>query len=371
MKLEDIDLTDEDTWADRIPHDQFSFLRAEAPIYRHPGNTVGDRVIEDFWGAHPARRRPGREPGHHHVLLRTAGRHGQRAGRGDLGPLPDDAGHRPTGPHPPAPARQPGLHAPHGHPLRGALRPADVRPRLAKAMAQGTCDFVTDVAAELPLQAIAEILGVPHEDRHKLFEWSNRMIGADDPEYASAATTPHERAGRAVHVRERSWPRSGGPNPRDDIVTDADQRRGRRRQLSSHRVRHLLPAARRRRQRDHPQRHLARHARAAARTPTSAARCATTPTLLDPAIEEILRWATPVMHFRRTATRDTELRGQAIKPRATRSSSGTSRPTATKTVFDDPFTLRHHPRPERAHRLRRRRAALLPRRQPGPHRDAA
>ncbi|MET0913077.1 MAG: cytochrome P450, partial [Acidimicrobiales bacterium] len=49
MKLEDIDLTDEDTWADHIPHDQFSFLRAEAPIYRHPGNTVGDRVIEDFW----------------------------------------------------------------------------------------------------------------------------------------------------------------------------------------------------------------------------------------------------------------------------------------------------------------------------------
>ena len=50
---------------------------------------------------------------------------------------------------------------------------------------RGECEFVTDVAAELPLQAIAEIMGVPEEDRHLLFDWSNRMVGADDPEYQS------------------------------------------------------------------------------------------------------------------------------------------------------------------------------------------
>ena len=48
---------------------------------------------------------------------------------------------------------------------------------------QGGCDYVVDVAAEVPLQVIAEMLGVPQEDRHKLFEWSNRMIGSEDPEY--------------------------------------------------------------------------------------------------------------------------------------------------------------------------------------------
>src|SRR5437016_2329020 len=48
---------------------------------------------------------------------------------------------------------------------------------------KGECDFVTDIAAELPLQVIAEIMGVPQTDRHLLFEWSNRMIGAADPEY--------------------------------------------------------------------------------------------------------------------------------------------------------------------------------------------
>src|SRR5882724_6310388 len=52
-----------------------------------------------------------------------------------------------------------------------------------KAATSGSGDFVADVACELPLQAIAELLGVPQEDRHKIFDWSNQMIGADDPEY--------------------------------------------------------------------------------------------------------------------------------------------------------------------------------------------
>ena len=51
---------------------------------------------------------------------------------------------------------------------------------------RGECDFVLDVAAELPLQAIAEIMGVPDADRHMIFDWTNRMIGADDPEYGDA-----------------------------------------------------------------------------------------------------------------------------------------------------------------------------------------
>ena len=51
------------------------------------------------------------------------------------------------------------------------------------AVESGTGDFVTDVACELPLQAIAELLGVPQEDRKKIFEWSNTMIGYDDPDF--------------------------------------------------------------------------------------------------------------------------------------------------------------------------------------------
>lgn len=55
---------------------------------------------------------------------------------------------------------------------------------LAQAAPDGSFDFVTQVACELPLQAIAELIGVPQEDRVKIFDWSNKMVAYDDPEYA-------------------------------------------------------------------------------------------------------------------------------------------------------------------------------------------
>src|SRR5438046_5983618 len=51
---------------------------------------------------------------------------------------------------------------------------------------RGECDFVTDVASELPLIAIAEFLGVPREDRKIIFDLSNRLIGFDDPEFQTS-----------------------------------------------------------------------------------------------------------------------------------------------------------------------------------------
>ena len=72
------------------------------------------------------------------------------------------------------------------------LRDGADRPRRAdrrrRALAEGTGDFVTDVACELPLQAIAELLGIPQEDRGKIFDWSNQMIGYDDPEFEGDST---------------------------------------------------------------------------------------------------------------------------------------------------------------------------------------
>ncbi|MET0827125.1 MAG: cytochrome P450, partial [Acidimicrobiales bacterium] len=186
MKLEDIDLTDEDTWADHIPHDQFSFLRAEAPIYRHPGNTVGDRVIEDFWALT------------RHADVQVVNRDTTTFSseqRGVMVSEPDEE----TSAHfrtmldtdPPAHTRLRRL-VNRGFTPRMVTRFEEhyaqlTSDLLAKAVAQGTFDFVTDVAAELPLMAIAEILGVPVEDRHKLFEWSNKLVGNSDPEYVGSA----------------------------------------------------------------------------------------------------------------------------------------------------------------------------------------
>ncbi len=80
----------------------------------------------------------------------------------------------------------------------------------ATALAQGTGDFVIDVAAELPLQAIAELLGVPQEDRRKVFDWSNQMIGYDDPEYTA---DPAVAAAEIIGATAWPWPRTAGGAP--------------------------------------------------------------------------------------------------------------------------------------------------------------
>jgi cytochrome P450 len=60
--------------------------------------------------------------------------------------------------------------------------------RMIGGATAGTCDFARDVAADLPLVSLAAVLGVPHEDRWLMFDWSNRVIGWQDPDYASSAS---------------------------------------------------------------------------------------------------------------------------------------------------------------------------------------
>ena len=149
----------------------------------------------------------------------------------------------------------------------------------------------------------------------------------------------------------------------------AAERRGRRRVAVGHGLQPLLPAAVRGRQRDDPQRHLPRHERVP-REPRPVRRCSSS----DPdrhiagAIEEILRWASPVMYFRRNATKDIELGGQTIKA-GDKISLWYISANRDEDVLRRPVPLRHHPRPEPPHRLRRRRPPLLPRRPAGPHGD--
>ena len=85
-----------------------------------------------------------------------------------------------------------------------------------RAAEEGSGDFVLQVAAELPLQAIAGLLGVPPEDRGKLFDWSNQMIGSDDPEFAhyNSLTSAGEMMWYAMQLAARK-----AEEPGDDIVT--------------------------------------------------------------------------------------------------------------------------------------------------------
>ncbi len=173
---------------------------------------------------------------------------------------------------------------------------------------RGECDFVTEVAAELPLQVILEMMGVPLADRHMVFDWSNRMIGADDAEYAAAADDARFAgmemfyyASRLAADRQRC--------PREDIASNLIRAEVAGEKLSQPEFNAfflLLSVAG-----NETTRNLISGAMLALiEHPEQRARLTADPSLLPAAVEEMLRWVTPVMYFRRTATRDTAIRGQ-------------------------------------------------------------
>jgi cholest-4-en-3-one 26-monooxygenase len=174
------------------------------------------------------------------------------------------------------------------------------------ALAEGTGDFVTDVACELPLQAIAELIGVPQEDRHKLFTWSNEMVGYDDPEFeGDGETAAAEILGYSMLMAED---RRGCP--REDIVSKLVHAQVDGDELTSDEFGFFVILL----------------AVAGNETTRNAISHGMLAFLEDPgqwelfkaqrpetAVDEIVRWATPVTAFQRTATKDTELGGQEIK----------------------------------------------------------
>ena len=173
---------------------------------------------------------------------------------------------------------------------------------------KGACDFVTEVAAELPLQAIADIMGVPQEDRGRLFDWSNRMAGLDDPEYA---TTDGTMASAEMYAYVNDLARQRRAEPRDDIVTvlvNAEIDGDRLSEIEFDMFMLLLTLAGNETTRNSTSFGMW----ALMENPEQYARLREHSELMESAVEEMLRWASPVLHFRRTATAHTELHGQRI-----------------------------------------------------------
>ena len=172
----------------------------------------------------------------------------------------------------------------------------------------GPFDFVTEVACELPLQAIAELIGIPQDDRSKIFDWSNKMISYDDPEYAITEEIGAQSAAELIaYAMNMSADRK--QCPAKDIVTTlvAAEDEG---NLNSDEfgffVLMLAVAG------NETTRNAITHGMHAFLTHPEQwelykrERPAT-------AAEEIVRWATPVSAFQRTATQDLELGGKQIR----------------------------------------------------------
>ena len=246
--------------------------------------------------------------------------------------------------------------------------------RVVQGEAEGVCDFGKDIAADLPLLTLADVLGMPKEDRLLLFDWANRVIGYQDPEYAvSAQFNPAEGSEMArVALQSRPQPNADGlmPDPRSRHgMPDLDA------------YARLLAEEKRRNPSDDVMSLLLTHvdeedgtitidefkslfwlfAVAGNETlrngipgglicllenPDSFVRLREDHALLKTAVDEQLRWWTPVMTFRRTAVADCEIAGQRIRAgdKVVVSFSSANRDEA---VFDHPdrFDITRHPNP--------------------------
>jgi cholest-4-en-3-one 26-monooxygenase len=176
---------------------------------------------------------------------------------------------------------------------------------------KGSCDFVTAIAAELPLVVIADIMGVPREDRHKVFDWSNRLIGFDDPEFQTsledAQMAAAEMWGYANELAEDRKGKDGKDLTSVLINAEVDGHQLTEMEFDAFFL--LLSVAGNETTRNL----ISGGMLALMEHPEQRARLMADASLLPSAVEEMLRWVTPVIHFRRTATRDVELRGQTIK----------------------------------------------------------
>ncbi len=305
----EINLVDADTYRrGGAPHDQFTWLRRHAPVYWHPDG--GAPGWPGFWAVtrHADIGHISRHPeifsSHRRLVL--------------FGEAPDAEIDMQRlmmlNMDPPQHTRQRSF-------VNRGFTPRMIG-RLEKHVVQicdtlidevvprGEADFVTEIAAPLPLHVICELVGAPPEDRGWIFELSNKMVGFDDPEFRSApeeglqaAAEIYTYAGRLAQRRREQ--------PADDIVTRLLQPDDAGEVLTTDEFNLfflLLTVAG-----SETTRNAASGGMLAFfEHPAQWQRLLSDPGLIPTAAEEIVRWVSPVNLFRRTAICDTELGGQPI-----------------------------------------------------------
>jgi cholest-4-en-3-one 26-monooxygenase len=306
MRLADVDLHDPDTFVRGVPHDAFRVMRKEAPIYFHK-----EPNGRGFWCVtkHDDVITVSKDP--HTFSSKRGATNIQDYAEEDLSVMQmmmlnmDPPQHNQfrklasTGFTPRMVAR-----------LEARIRESakDIVDQIAK---KGETDFVTSIAAELPLRAIADLLGVPQEDRHKLFDWSNRLIGFDDPEFQTSLEDGKAAATElwmyATSLAEERRDKKGEDLVSVLINAEIDGERLSEMEFSSFFL--LLAVAGNETTRNL----ISGGMLALTENPAERARLTKDASLIPSAVEEMLRWVTPVMYFRRTATKDTVLRGQKIR----------------------------------------------------------
>jgi cholest-4-en-3-one 26-monooxygenase len=307
-----VDLTDPATWGDGIPHGLFARLRHDAPVAWHPTGSSGE---SGFWSIT------------RYSDVVAVNRDAENMSTSRAGTMVFD---RPELADPAAPRLMIEIDPPRHTRYRllvnrgftprviGRLEDfmhAVVTRTLDRVDTSGPIDFVDDVAAELPIQVIAQLMGVPEEDRPLLFELSNRIIGFDEPEYGGVGQPADEAMAQIFGYAsklgaEKREQLAAGDAP-DDIVTalqtaEIDGERLSEIELDLFFL--LLVTA----GNETTRTAITQGMLAFIEHPDEWDRLRADRSLVPSAVEEILRWSTPIYYFRRTATADTEVAGQPI-----------------------------------------------------------
>lgn len=306
--LGDIDLL-EDTWAQSVPYDQFELLRRDAPVYWHE-----HPAAQGFWAV--TRYDDVQAISRDHDTFSA-----------ELGStfITDQE------PETLEMIRMTILNMdPPKHSRYRRLVSAGFTPRMihrlidriqerAVAIVAGVegreeIEFVEEIAAELPLQMICEMIGVPDEDRHRIFDWTNRLIGFQDEEFRTSEEDG-QIAAAEIYAYCEAIAAERRQNGRDDIMTalvtaEIDGDRLTQEEINMFFVTLAVAG-------NETTRNLIAHSlQALLERPEVKADLVANigdDALWGSATEEFLRWGSSIHNFRRTATRDTEIAGQPIK----------------------------------------------------------
>jgi cholest-4-en-3-one 26-monooxygenase len=302
------DLSNPDTYTRGVPHETFSALRREAPIYFHKEHNGGRGfwVVTKYEDIVVASKDPMR------FSSARGGTNIEDFTEEDLSLIRLMMLNM-----------DPPQHAKFRRLVNYGFTPLVIsflEPRIRAVTAQivdkiahrGEVDFVPTVAAELPLQVIAELLGIPMEDRHQVFEWSNKLIGFDDPEFGTSLDDSKAAAMQVwMYANNLAEQRKNKHDDHDlaTILLNAEVDGFRLSEAEFDAFFLILAVAG-----NETTRNLVSGGMLALMEhPEQRARLLADPSLIPSAVEEMLRWVTPVVCFRRTATCDTELGGQKIR----------------------------------------------------------
>jgi len=378
MDRPDINLLDKDAFAERVPHEWFTWLRHNAPVYRHP-----EPDGPGFWvlSKHADIKEVSRNP----ALFSSDVDNGGIVGLTEKERAPYVLMSKNAKS---VPMMDPPEHAPYRAALERKFRPrhvasledqvrAVIAPVVEDAVARETVDFVKDVGGPIAVGVLGRLLGVQERDWPKLLDLANLAVGADDPEYAepfAAALNKPSAIARelrraigelgfsglrflpmiwdATPTQRRTYlalyggrgelqryaldlARARRAQPQEDLITDLVHAQVDGRPMSDHHVmlwiELFLTAGH-----ETTRTAMTHGLQALLADPEQYAALCEDPTLIPSAVEEILRWATPVQYFRRTAMDSIEIRGKRIGKGETVALWYLSG-NRDEDVFEDPF----------------------------------